>query len=1064
MKWRGCFLFLLSFYFITAARGQLITFSVKNERLEKVFLLIEQQSDHHFIYTTEQVEKAKPVTLSVSNEQLSSVLEKCFSGQPLTYNINEKNITVKEKKVVASERPLRGKILDQSGNPVRGVTINIKGTPLVVASDANGEFGFDNAPLNVTLVLTSVEIEPLERFVGDLSFVEIRVSIKVGVLDETIVIAYGKTSRRYTTGSISKVSQSDISRQPLSDPLATLTGRVSGLQVTQTSGIPGSSLVVRLRGQNSIANGNNPLFLIDGVPWPSLSLSGAFGGAGGVNTSPFNVLNPADIESIEVLKDAEATAIYGSRGANGVILITTKKGRAGKAKLALAFYTGAGGVTRKLDLLKTPDYLAMRKEAFRNDGVAPATSTAPDLLLWDTTRYTDWQKTLIGNTMHYTDASLQYSGGNDQTQFFTGAGYHKETTVFPGDFYAQKFSGNLNLNHHSLNKKFSLSVSAGYNYGHSELPMDDLSRFIYLPPNAPAIYGPDGKLNWENSTWTNPFASLNQVFTFRSRSFISTLNTGYRICKGLEAKLNTGFTTLSTNEHAITPRSYYNPAFVPTTFARFGQSELTTMLAEPQLDYAFSMNRIRVNLVAGATFQSSHQQGLYQVGTGYASDDQLGSLRAAPITFLVDEMDIDYRYAGIFGRMTAEYSKRYLVSITARRDGSSRYGPANRFANFGSFGLGWIFSEEPIFKNNSWLSFGKIKASVGTTGNDQIGDYRYLNLYSPSSNAYLGIRPFSPSQLFNPEFGWERVRKWQTGIDLGLWKDRILASVVYYHNTTTNQLVSYPLPTMTGFSGILRNVPATILNSGWEIELNTINIKSSNWKWTSGFNLTIPRNKLVAYEGLASSTYANTYVIGQSLFIAKRYEWGGVDPATGVYMFTDFDRNGLINSPADQQAIVFIGQQFFGGLENSVSYRRFSILVSFHYVQQKHILNYTNFFSRPGVLSNQPSAVMDRWQQPGDVSDVQRFTNSNAGATAAYSNYMQSSGAYTDGSFIRLRNLQLSYDLLSPFMRRWGMSVCKLLVQGQNLVTISRYKGLDPETRLLVPPVRLLTAGIQLTF
>lgn len=1061
MKWRGCFLFfLLSFYFITAARGQLITFSVKNERLEKVFLLIEQQSDHHFIYTTEQIEKAKPVTLSVLNEQLSSVLDKCFSGQPLLYNINEKNITVKEKKVVASERSLRGKILDQNGNPVRGVTINIKGTPLVVASDSNGEFGFDNAPLNVTLILTSVEIEPLERYVGDLSFVEMRVSIKVGVLDETIVIAYGKSTRRTGTGTVTSIKKEEIAKQPISNPLSILSGRVAGLQMTQVSGTPGSPYIIRLRGQNSIASGNDPLIILDGIPYPYTSLNSFFGG--GIIASPLATLNPSDIESIEVLKDADATAIYGSRGANGVILITSKKAGNNATNVSVRSYLGAGKVAGRMELLNTSHYVRMRKEAFANDGLVPDASNAIDLAVWDTARYTDWQKELLGRTMTVADTKLEFSGGNQQTRFLFSAGYHGESTILPDkSFGEQKLSGSINVQHRTSDQRLQFSMTTAYSRNTTKLPINDLSGYILLAPNAPALYSPEGELNWEKSTWQNPLSELRKTYRSESENLLANMTISFQLLKELEVKAMLGYDMVRVVDHTRTPKSSFDPALPSIASAGFGNGSINTLIAEPQLSYRKSIKQLQLEALAGATFQSSNRRNFSQIGSGYSSDDLLYSLASASTILSGTETDIRYRYMGVFGRLTANWKQRYLVSLNARRDGSSRYGPSNRFANFGSVGLGWIFSKEAALQKMRWLSHGKLKLSAGLTGNDQIGDYNYLDLYNANTFPYQGVIAFQPRQLFNPTFNWERVVKYEAAIDLGLFNDRLLLAANYYHNVSDNQLVQYGLPPSTGFNGILKNLPARIQNTGIELEASAIPVKNKDWNWTTAFNITFPENKLLRFDNLASSTYANTYVVGQSLFITKAYHSEGVDPATGYYRFTDYDQSGTISAPNDQQAIVFTGQQWFGGWQNTISYRQFSLSFLLQFTRQQYASTYLNLFGMPGTFTNQPTLVLDRWTKPGDNEPIQKYSVSGSSASTAFFYYRSSDAAFSDASFIRMKNLYLAYDFKKVVGKKLKPNSCTIFLQAQNLFTISKYQSLDPETRSLMPPVKMITGGFQ---
>lgn len=1064
--WRLLFIFIL---FSAKGWSQGITLSVDKQPLEKVLLLIEKQSGYNFIYSSEAMAQAKPVTVNVKDETLPNVLTLCFKGQPLNYSTTaNRHIIVKlknEEKPVSSNRELKGNVVNENGEAVAGVTISIKYSTLITVSDNKGEFFFKTAPSPVTLYVSGAEMEDQEIFVGNASFATVRVKAKLGTLDETIVIAYGKTTRRYLTESVVKIKAEEISRQPISNPILALAGRVTGLQVIQASGVPGSSIIVQLRGRNSIDNGNEPLYIVDGVPFPSESLHDALGAGGGIGGSPLDNLNPSSIESIEVLKDAAATAIYGSRGANGVILITTKKGIQGKTKVSLNTYTGFGKVTRKFDLLNTTEYLAMRREAFANDGITPTNSNAPDLNLWDTTRYTDWQKLLIGNTMQATDLNVAVSGGSAQTQFLTSSGYRKETSVFPGSFSAEKISGLANISHQSVDKKFSLYVSTSFLQNKSKLPREDLTNYIRTAPNAPSIYQSDGKLNWESSTWNNPYGKVMQVFTTHAETWRSNLNLEYRIASGLDIKLSGGYTSLSQQDHYTIPSTSVDPGFGIPASAGFGRKDIRTLIVEPQLNYSFTWKqRHKMDLLAGGSFQQSVQNNLHQRGRGYTSDELLNSLSSAATISNASESDIRYRYSAFFTRLNYEYFSKYLFTFTLRNDGSSRYAPANRFATFGSLGAGWIFSKEKLLAGSRLLNFGKLRLTAGITGNDQIGDYKYLDLYSAYDYPYFSLTTFAPVQLFSPSYGWEQVKKLEAGLDLSFLADRLSLTINYYHNTTTNQLVSYALPAITGFNGVLKNLPATIRNTGLELEVSGQIINRPTFKWSASLNLTIPRNKLVKFENFASSSYANSYAIGQPLFISKTYAFTAVNPSNGVYTFRDLNGDGAISTPADRQTFVNRSQQFFGGLHQTISNGKLTLNIHFQFTGQQHARNYIALFTRPGSLNNQPSWVMHRWQKQGQQTSIQRFTVSASEPNQAYSGLQASDAAFSNASFIRLRNLQLLYSLLESKNNSKQLMDLKFFIQGQNIFTITNYKGLDPETLTLLPPVRLLTGGIQLNF
>lgn len=1061
-------LLLLVVLFVSfSVEAQTFSLSLQRTPLTTVFSKIEQDSEFRFLYTEELLAQSLPVSFTVKNASLSTVLELSFRDQPLTY-VKEGNHIIIRKKIIEKPIPvtreLRGKVVNEEGKPVAGITISIKQSNLITATDADGEFFFKDVPGKIVLLITGVEIIAQEIDLGQMSYAHITVQPKVSVLDETLVIAYGKTSKRFSTGTVSSVKKEEISKHPVSNIMSVLAGKVPGLSVFQNSGAPGTGFDIQLRGINSIANGTDPLIVIDGIPYPSQSLTGVIGGGAGTAASPLNTLNPADVESIEILKDADATAIYGSRGANGVILITTIKGKAGKTSLSANLYRGYGQITRTMKLLGTADYLQMRREAYANDGTSPTVANAPDLLVWDTTRQTDWQKILLGATMHSTNAKVNLSGGSEQTQFLFGLGYHRETTVYPGDFEENRKTANLNVTHSSTDKRFQFSISTSFSGYHTTLPQQDLVSLITLSPNAPKIYTDDGSLNWENGTWSNPLARTKAIIKTTTTNLIASINSSYNLLPSLSLKFSGGYNRLENVDHSINPKTSTNPLSNLASTAQFGNKTITTLIGEPQLEYVLQRKKNNFSLLTGTTFQHNSQQFLYQRGTGYTSDDLLNSLRSASQLTNLSEGDIHYKYIGLFSRLKVNLHNKYLFTATIRRDGSSRYGDENRFSNFGSIGAAWIFSNETLFRKMKFLSFGKLKGSAGVTGNDQIGDYKYLDLYSPYSYSYLSTTVFYPEQLYNPVYGWEKVRKLEASLEFGLWDNRLVGTINYYHNTTSNQLVNYPLPVMTGFGSIVKNIPAVIRNTGIEIEFQVKLLQRKRLQWTSAFNLTIPRNKLISFQNLSSSTYANRYVIGQPLNIVKKYKWTGVHPTTGNHQFEDFNRDGQITSSGDLQEVVFTGQRFFGGMQHSIISGRWEFSISLLFAHTPHASNHLSIFSRPGLVMNQPVSVLQRWQKPGDQTEVQRFANTSGGSNTAFSNYRQSDAAYSNASFIRLKNTVISYSVLAPNKQHPFLSQCQLFLKANNLFTITRYSGPDPETlSLFMPPIRLITAGFQLT-
>lgn len=979
---------------------------------------------------------------------------------------------------------ITGKVTEEQGIPLPGATVKLKGGTVAVNTVADGTYTIGPVPTNGILVISFIGYQQVEIPLSELQKQQfiIRLKNNTGVLDEVQIIAYGTTTKRLSTGDVSSVKAADIEKQPVSNPLAALEGRVPGLSVTQSSGVSGAGFKVQLRGQSSLLQGSEPFYIVDGVPFVTGNsalnqISSAAGSSSsGTGMSPFQLINPADIESIEVLKDADATAIYGSRGANGVILITTKKGKPGSVRVNLNTYSGVSKVSRTMDMLNTQQYLQMRREGFKNSGLTPTTTNAPDLLLWDTTRYTNFKKLLIGGTAHTTDARLSLSGGNVNTQFMIGGGYHHETTVFPTDLGDTRGSLHLSLNHHSTDNKLSIAFTAAYSTNKNNLTTTDLSSYINSNPML-QLYTPDGKLNWAEGGKaysslgilnSNPLAFQYQTYTGKFNNLNSNLLIGYHIIPDLLLKVSMGYNAVNSNEAATFPGTSINPYSLQLPYSNFSNRTFQSWIIEPQAQYTKMLGIGKLDALIGGTWQDQSSNGLTVTAANYNSDLLLNSIAAAG-TIQSSNTYSQYRYEGIYGRINYNLQDRYIINISGRRDGSSRFGPKNRFSNFAALGAAWIFSEEKFIKNklSKIISFGKLRGSYGITGNDQIGDYQYLDTWTPVSDTYQSISSLNPISLYNPSFQWEKNKKTELALDLGFLNNRVLLSAAYFRSLSKNQLVNYTLPTQTGFTSILENLNATIVNKGWEVQLSTKNINSHTFTWNSSFNLTIPKNQLLAFPGLEGSTYAGTYIIGQSVSSRLVYHYLGVDPQTGVYQFQDVNSDGKYNQ-ADRNTLVNTDPKFYGGFQNSVSYKNFQLDIFFEFKKQTGVNYLSNLAGTvPGYkYYNQPVIVLSRWQNPGDIANIQKFTSAGGPALTASNLYLRSSNAiYSDASYVRLKNLSLSYSIPQSLLKKLHVANCRVYLQGQNLLTMTNYVGADPENQSLfvLPPLRTVTAGIQLT-
>ncbi|WP_172623135.1 SusC/RagA family TonB-linked outer membrane protein [Flavisolibacter ginsenosidimutans] len=981
---------------------------------------------------------------------------------------------------------LRGKIINQNGEPIPGATVTVispttNHKPPTTNAGNDGTFSLTTLNLGDTVSVTAIGYEPYKEVFDEALArhpqLTITLKTRTGLLDEAVIIAYGKTTRRLSTGNVARLSAGEIAYQPVSNPLSALEGHIPGLTVVQSSGLPGASVKLQLRGQSSITAGSDPLFIVDGVPWAAANnfvnrLSSLLSSGGG-GLSPFNTLSPADIESIEILKDADATAIYGSRGAAGVVLITTKKGTAASPVAAVTASYGFSKVSRQARFLNTAEYLQMRREAFRNDGVTPTLTNAPDLLAWDTTRYTNWPRLLTGGTARTADVQASLSGGTRFTRFYLGSTFHRETTVFPGNMADTKGSLHATLSQASADSRFNLSLSLSYSLDKNNLAALGLAGFINLPPNAPYPLAADGSLVWEEGGAAfnnNPFAWQRRSYAAKTDNGTASLNLSYNIFKGLVLRTALGGNFLTTEEEALTPIAAQNPSTSPRGTAQFATNRFWSWIAEPQLSYTAAIGKGRIEALLGASVQQSANNGLSITGSGYTTDALLRSLAAAPTISSRSNGQTEYNYAAGFGRLTYNLLNRYIINFSGRRDGSSRFGPGRQWASFGAVGGAWIFSSErwpathlPV------LSFGKLRASWGTTGNDQIGDYQYLDAWG-AVQPYGGNTALTPSALFNPSYSWEVVKKWEAALNLGFCKNRFLLSVAWFRNRSGNQLVKYSLPVQTGFSSITDNFPALVQNTGWEVELSATPVSGAGLTWTTTANLTVPQNKLLSFPGLAKSSYASTYIEGRPLSVIYKLRSTGVDPATGVFTFEDKDKSGTISIPADYLESGYLGPRFYGGWGNTLTAGGWEAYLFFSFKKQWGATYLSSIYAAgivPGSANNQPIYVQDRWQAPGNQTTVQRFTAVTSGpAYAAVSRFRSSDGLYGDASFIRLKTASLAYNIPANRLKRWGIRGLRLYLQGQNLLTFTGYKGADPENQnlLTLPPLKTLVAGLTFTF
>ena len=1079
---------ILCFFLSTTKGFNQVTLDVNQEPLTKVLQSVKKQSGYFFIYDERDLKNEK-ITVKMTNATLEETLTLCFKSIPFSYKIIEKNVVITRKESVSANLPVvtadtitvNGRVIDEKGNALAGATITIsRKNPFYITTGTSGEFSFTAKKedlLTISLIgFLSKEIKAKPQM-GD-----IQLEMTNAQLDEVRIIGYGTESKRFSVGSVETVNAAELEKQPVSNPLLALEGRVAGLNITPTSGAPGSSVQVQIRGQNSLQSSlsaankpyDQPLFVVDGVPFAAqnqnISLLGSFGGAQSVSNpysgiSPFNNINPNDIESITILKDADATSIYGTQGANGVILITTKKGIAGKTNLDISVNTGVNVITRQVKMLNTQQYLQLRQEAVANDGLTLTPDEAasyPDLLLFDQNKNTDWFHQFLGKTSNNTDVHASLSGGSGNTSFLVSGGYTRSEYNVPGNFADNRLTLHSDFNYNSQNKKLNIAFGTDYSYDHNNSSAaQSLGRVLLLPPNTPDLTDATGNLVWNfkgaDITALQIYSYLKQPSDLKTFSLSNTLHLKYQLIQDLSVSANLGYSRLNTKESVQFSLASQPPGY--TASASYANSTFQTINIEPQIDYQHRIGKGMLTALAGATYKKNIDDNNILNGYDYASDALLGSITGASLVIATDAYS-QYKYSAAYGRIKYIYDQKYIINLTARRDGSSNFGPNHQFGNFGSAGVGWIFSEEKAVKQAlPFMSYAKVSANYGTSGSDAIASYLYQAFFQPVpySTPFQGIRPYQANNLYNPDYSWSLKKSWNVSLDLGVFNDRLLFNVNWYQNRSSNQLVNYLLPSQTGFSSVLQNFGATIQNRGLEISATSTNIKTKAFNWTTNVTVSGNRNKLLAFPGLENSPYSSFYVVGKSTSTVLGFRYKGVNTQTGIFEYYSGDGRTSTSSPnydlvangGDLQPIVKTEPRFFGGFGNSFNYKNLSLYVFFNFTKQTGLNYLSSLYARgatPGTLTNEPIEVLNHWKKPGDESDIQILTTgSNYDAINAASNFFVSSGAYSDASYIRLKTVSLSYKLPDAFLKKMYLSNCRFSVDAQNLFTITGYKVGDPE-------------------
>ncbi|MEM1337108.1 MAG: TonB-dependent receptor [Bacteroidota bacterium] len=1062
-----------------------ISLDVENMTTSSVIDEIENASDFRFIYLAKDVDLNRKVTLKVKRERIEKILGLLFGQTNTDYTIEDTQILLSarqqqslgpKQQASVSQDPIRvtGRITDESGVPLPGATVQLKGTNRGVSADFDGNYLITVPNSESVLVFTNIGFAAQEITVGNQTTINVSMAESVSKLDDVVVVGYGKQRRVELTGTVATVKAKDIENLPVANVNQAIQGLASGVFVANTSGAPGGATEILIRGQSSITAGNNPLYIIDGAP-VTVGLLGnqTFSATAGPSTDVLSNLNPNDIASIEVLKDASAKAVYGARAANGVILITTKKGQSGKATINFSTTAGWVSPTNNYDLLNAEEYVLLQREAFTNDG-----QPIPDNLLnVDPNIDTDWVDLILRNSVFFHEYNLGIRGGNNDVKYFVSAALRDEEGLIRNNDLT-RFTLRSNLEFRATDRlRAGLNISLGrINNNEARFAFSSLSNVInsalLLQPIVPAR-NEDGEAISTDPVFMNAVAIIEETSdkSTTDKVLLSAF-AEYDILPKLSLRTNVSFDLNNIEENAFaTPNSDLFLRFFGDDLRTVRNRELSTYNIEPFLKYDFELGKHQLDLILGTTFLEQKDAFTFVSGTDFPND-QLTQLSSAGN--LVQNLfgrsvsggtETAYSFTSIFLRANYNYNDKYLFSATIRRDGSSRFGPDTRYGNFWAVSGGWNFANEAFLENNGILSFGKLRASIGVTGNDQIGNFPSIGTWEGGGN-YLGQSVLTSEQIANPDLKWEETRDIDLGLDLGFFNNRLEVGITYFNANTSNLLFSQPIPGSTGFTRITENV-GKVNNKGFELDIASTNISTDTFRWRTQLNLTTVENEVISLLGEDPIGFNLTRLIeGEPINVFYGLDFLGVDPETGDAEYRDVNGDGVVTLADDRTAMGKAQPDFFGGLTNTLSYGNFTLDVFFQFVYGADIYNSIENSQENSFIGgyNASRSILNRWQGPGDITNVPRL------GTTRGLNQADSDRFVEDGSYARLKNATLSYTFPMTVSSKLGISNARIFVSGQNLLTITNYSGLDPEVGLSgiqradFPQTAIYSLGLNINF
>ena len=945
---------------------------------------------------------------------------------------------------------LTGRVTDQNDNPIIGASVQEKdnisnGT----VTDADGKFALNVSESTQAVLFSYTGYTDKEVLVSeDTKILSVTMEEAVSLLGEVLVIGYGNSSKRTMTDNVAVLNEEDLSNIAVSNFQSTMSGKAAGVRINQTNGKVDAGITVTIRGTSSISAGREPLYVLDGMPLINVNESN-----NGAPLNPLLTLSPSEIESINILKDASSAAIYGARGANGVVLITTKKGQAGKPRISLNMSTGVSSPTHLQEFLNTTEYKELFTEAAINsfgeeDGIAEIEADFDFLANgtdWRNNEVdTDWNDIAFRNGGQ-TDIDASVSGGDLKTQYYFGGAWNKTKGIMVGNDL-ERLSARMNVKH-QLAKK----ISAGMNLGIARAVIERVDQdnsfttplqSIAQSPLSPA-YNDDGTPN-ANTLYANfLLEDLYANYTTNVRRVTGKVFAEYKFIEHFRFNTDFGYDVSSQTENQY--RGTQTPFMSTNGYAFNSNATSENYIWSNYFTFDNELSQSAyLTVVAGQEFNNSDRVFNSVTGTQFPSDDFQSISSAAEITDGGGSTST-YNFLSYFARASLNLHEKYFIKASIRRDGSSRFGSNERYGFFPAASVGWLLSEESFLKNNSTLSFLKIRGSFGQLGNSEIGDYASKTLYNGVSyNKISGIRLDQPG---NNNLTWEKSKQIDLGVEFGLFNDILSGELDYYTKNTDGLLFSVPLPGSSGQTAFNKNI-GNVQSKGFEVVLNSKNISSKNVQWTTSINLANNTNEIKSLpNGNADIITAETINrVGESVNSFYLVEFAGADVDNGDALYYTYGAGSATTNGYENANRVIAGNSqptWIGGLTNEINFK--GLVLSFTFVGEwgASIFNGGGVYqsSSADFFDNQTIDQLDRWQNPGDVTDVPQARLYGQNGTASSTRYLQK------GDFIRLRNVMLSYDLPKSLTAKANIGSARIFLSGVNLLTFTQYTGYDPEAR-----------------